>query len=99
MQSQSLHIVSSLVIFAESREAFRGRSSVLRQMEQVPKTQEKYAAVWRQFLVAKRGMLAEYERALSHAKTQPVATHHGNVAEAAFRDWLAAFLPKRFGVT
>lgn len=57
------------------------------------------SAAWRQFLLAKRAMLAEYDRALSHAKTQPVVSHHGNVAEAALRDWLGTFLPKRFGVT
>ena len=57
------------------------------------------SAAWRQFLLAKRAMLAEYDRAFSHAKTQSVVTHHGNVAEAGVRDWLATFLPKRFGVT
>jgi hypothetical protein len=61
--------------------------------------QNSYSAAWRQFLLAKRTMLAEYDRALSHAKTQVVSTHHGNVAEAAVRDWLATFLPKRYGVT
>lgn len=61
--------------------------------------QKSRSAAWAQFLTAKRAMLAEYDRALSHAKTQPVATHHGNVAEAAVRDWLSTFLPKRFGVT
>jgi len=44
-------------------------------------------------------MLSEYDRAKAHATTQPVAVHHGNVGEAAVRDWLATFLPKRFGVT
>lgn len=54
---------------------------------------------WKQFLLARQAMLAEYDRALSHALTQPVSTHHGNVAEATVRDWLSTFLPKRFGVT
>jgi hypothetical protein len=57
------------------------------------------SAAWRQFLLAKRAMLAAYDRALAHAKTQTVQVHHGNVGEAAVRDWLASFLPKRFGVT
>jgi hypothetical protein len=61
--------------------------------------QPKYSYVWKQFLDGKLKMLSEYDRALSHAKTQPVKTHHGNVAEASFRDWLKTFLPKRFGVT
>jgi hypothetical protein len=58
-----------------------------------------YSMAWQQFLLAKRSMLAEYDRALEHARSQPVVTHHGNVAEAAVRDWLGTFLPKRFGVT
>jgi len=58
-----------------------------------------YSAAWQQFLLAKRSMLAEYDRALEHARSQTVVTHHGNVAEAAIRDWLGTFLPKRFGVT
>ena len=57
------------------------------------------SAAWRQFLLAKRAMLAEYDRALSHARTQPVVVHHGDVGEAAVRNWLIAFLPKRYGVT
>ncbi len=57
------------------------------------------SAAWQQFLLAKRSMLSEYDRARAHATTQPVAIHHGNVGEAAVRDWLATFLPKRFGVT
>ena len=44
-------------------------------------------------------MLDEYDRALVHAKSQPVVTHHGVVGEAAVRSWLATFLPKRYGVT
>jgi len=59
----------------------------------------KQSGAWQQFLIGKREILAEYDRAFSHAQTQPVQTHHGNVAEAAFRDWLVTFLPKRFGVT
>lgn len=57
------------------------------------------SAAWPQFLMAKRLMLSEYDRAKGHANTQPVAVHHGNVGEAGFRNWLATFLPKRFGVT
>lgn len=62
-------------------------------------SEQTHSAAWQQFLLAKRAMLAEYDRALVHAQTQPVITHHGNVAEAAVRDWLGTFLPKRFGVT
>src|SRR5688572_27344416 len=57
------------------------------------------SSAWKQFLVGRRSILDEYDRALAHARTQPVQTHHGVVAEAAVRNWLATFLPKRFGVT
>ena len=43
-------------------------------------------------------MLAQYDVALLHAKGQPVQVHHGVVGEAAVRDWLGTFLPKRYGV-
>jgi hypothetical protein len=61
--------------------------------------EQKHSVAWKQFLIGKREILAEYDRAFLHAQTQPVHTHHGNVAEAAFRNWLTTFLPKRFGVT
>lgn len=54
---------------------------------------------WQQFLIGRKHVLAQYDAGLAHAKDRPVATHHGNVAEAAVRDWLTTFLPKRFGVT
>ena len=57
------------------------------------------SSAWQQFLLAKRAMLSEYDRAKEHARTQPVSVHHGNVGEAAVRDWLGTFLPKRFGIT
>jgi hypothetical protein len=60
---------------------------------------ETYSTAWQQFLLAKRALLAEYDRALVHARSQPVITHHGIVGEEAIRDWLGTFLPKRFGVT
>lgn len=54
---------------------------------------------WKQFLTARKGMLDEYDRARTHSGAHEVATHHGNVAEDAFRDWLQEFLPKRFAAT
>ena len=57
------------------------------------------SAAWDQFLIGKRSMLAEYDRARAHSRNLPVQTSHGNVAEAAFRAWLESFLPKKFGVT
>ena len=57
------------------------------------------AGAWDQFLIGKRNMLAEYRRAQEHSAALKVQTHHGNVAEAAVRSWLEAFLPKRYGIT
>jgi hypothetical protein len=65
----------------------------------MPEETERYSAAWQQFLVAKRRMLDAYDRAQTHAKAQVVQTHHGVVGEAAVRDWLKTFLPKKYGVT
>jgi len=54
---------------------------------------------WRQFLQAKRRMLAEFDVARTHGKLHEIETWHGVVAEGLFRRWLADFLPSRFGVT
>jgi hypothetical protein len=62
-------------------------------------TPTEFAAVWRQFLIGRKNLLAQYDSARAHAQDQPVQTHHGVVGEAAVRDWLSTFLPKRFGVT
>jgi hypothetical protein len=59
----------------------------------MPNTPDEYSAAWQEFLVPKRTMLAEYDQARVHSKEQAVQTHHGNVAEAAIRDWLDEFLP------
>lgn len=54
---------------------------------------------WRQFLSAKKKMLDAYDRAKGQAKAHEVEVFHGRVAEAQVREWLAGFLPKRYGVT
>lgn len=54
---------------------------------------------WKQFLSGRQRMLAEFDRAKTQSESRKVKTHHGNVAEAQFRDWLSSFLPKQFGVT
>lgn len=54
---------------------------------------------WDQFLIGKRKLLASYREALAHSMQLPVKTHHGVVGEAAVREWLEAFLPKRYGIT
>jgi hypothetical protein len=43
-------------------------------------------------------MLADYDQAKTHSSEQQVQTHHGVVGEAAVRDWLNGFLPKRYSV-
>jgi hypothetical protein len=53
---------------------------------------------WRHFLSGRSKLLSEYDRARTHSRELQVQTHHGVVAEAGVRDWLASFLPKRFGV-
>jgi hypothetical protein len=57
------------------------------------------SVAWQQFLVARKELLEQYDQAMVYAKGQAVATHHGVVAEAAVRDWLDRFLPKRYGTT
>jgi hypothetical protein len=54
---------------------------------------------WTQFLLGKRQMLSEYRRAREHARNLLVPITHGVTGEAAFREWLETFLPRRFGVT
>ena len=54
---------------------------------------------WKQFLTARREMLDAFDRAREKARAHEVEVFHGKVAEAEFRKWLSAFLPKRYGVT
>lgn len=57
------------------------------------------SVAWQQFLTARKELLDRYDQALVHAREEEVSTHHGIVGEAAVRDWLERFLPKRYGVT
>ncbi len=50
-------------------------------------------------LAERQRLLDVYDRAKAQATDDPIKTEHGVVAEAILRDWLATFLPKRFGVT
>jgi hypothetical protein len=54
---------------------------------------------WRQILTARQEILNKYDVAREQARIRKVETLHGNVLEAAVREWLAGFLPKRYGVT
>lgn len=57
------------------------------------------SAAWDQFLTARDRMLHIYDDAKRAAVDHPVQVHHGVAAEQAVREWLAGFLPRRFGVT
>jgi Domain of unknown function (DUF6602) len=62
--------------------------------------QRRYGTVgWEEFLSQKRDILRVYDRAVEQNKNRPVRTEQGNVAEGKLREWLAEFLPRRFGVT
>jgi hypothetical protein len=54
---------------------------------------------WRQFLSERKWMLDAFDRAKEQQADKPVQIEHGPVAEAEFRRWLRAFLPRRYGVT
>jgi len=56
-------------------------------------------SAWEQAIGRKKEMLDAFDAGKRKAKGHEVQTYHGRVAEAAFRDWLNEFLPKRFGVT
>jgi hypothetical protein len=53
---------------------------------------------WKQILTARKDILDAFDSAREMARTRRVETLHGEVAEGAVRQWLAEFLPKRYGV-
>ena len=54
---------------------------------------------WKQFLTGRKGILDAFDKAREQSRSHEVETYHGPVAEAAYRKWLAEFLPKRYAVT
>jgi hypothetical protein len=44
-------------------------------------------------------LLGEYEIALKQVADDPVKVDHGNIGEAALRNFFVRFLPKKYGVT
>ena len=54
---------------------------------------------WREFASNRDDILAKYDVAKARAASRPVKTEHGTTGEAAFREWLAKFLPSKYGVT
>lgn len=56
-------------------------------------------SAWEQIIGQRRELLDQFDAGKRKAKGHEVQTYHGRVAESVFRQWLAEFLPKRYGVT
>lgn len=55
---------------------------------------------WREFIAEKHDLLRAYISAYEKAVSRPIKSiEPGRVAEGVFRNWLAGFLPARYGVT
>ncbi|MBZ5623090.1 MAG: hypothetical protein LAQ69_30860 [Acidobacteriia bacterium] len=54
---------------------------------------------WRQFMGARKKMLAAYAAAKDEATGHEVQVWHGKVGEGWVRQWLHGFLPRKYGVT
>ena len=52
----------------------------------------------RQYLAARREILAAFDSAKDRSSSHEVPTYHGVLVEDKIRDWLVSFLPKKFGV-
>lgn len=62
--------------------------------------EKKYGFIgWKEFHNTRNEILSEFNRAKGYDISHPVRTQHGNAGEAAFRKWLSAYLPKKYGVT
>ena len=63
-------------------------------------TSSRYGSVgWREFASNRTSILRKYDSAKERSASRPVKTDHGVTGEAAIREWLAEFLPKKYGVT
>jgi len=61
---------------------------------------QKYGMVgWEEFSSNRSDILAKFNQAKTKSKSRRVKVEHGNVAEAAIREWLESYLPKKYGVT
>jgi hypothetical protein len=54
---------------------------------------------WREFASNREAILAKYDIAKAQIASRPVKVDHGSVGEASLREWLKAFLPKKYDVT
>lgn len=68
-------------------------------MEPVRRNQRYGTVGWEEFIRQKRDLLSAYDSAKEQSRNRPVHAEHGNVGEAKLRQWLAGFLPERYGVT
>jgi hypothetical protein len=63
-------------------------------------TSSRYGSVgWREFASNRTAILRKFDTAKERSASRPVRTEHGVTGEAAIREWLSEFLPKKYGVT
>jgi hypothetical protein len=67
----------------------------------LPKKQKELEGTqgWAEFITNKNAMLNAYDKAKERSQNKRIKVDPGKVAEAKFREWLASFLPKKYGVT
>lgn len=54
---------------------------------------------WQEFASNRTAILSKYDLAKARESSRPLKTEHGNIGEAAIREWLTSFLPAKYGVT
>ncbi|MCL1047295.1 hypothetical protein L2737_18505 [Shewanella electrodiphila] len=54
---------------------------------------------WEEFSCNRSDILNKFDLAKAKTKSRKVKVEHGNVVEAAVREWLESYLPKKYGVT
>lgn len=63
-------------------------------------TSPRYGSVgWREFASNRTTILQKVDAAKQRNASRPVQTEYGALAEAAIRQWLTDFLPRKYGVT
>ena len=61
---------------------------------------KRYGAIgWKEFLTARAELLNAMDISKMRNASRPVQVEHGRAAEAAVREWLGGYLPKRYAVT
>ena len=63
-------------------------------------SEEMYGMVgWEEFSSNRSDILNKFDQAKTKTRSRKVKVEHGNVAEAAIREWLQSYLPKKYGIT